>query len=346
MSTNSDEQLEEFPSFDPVYQTERIAFEPSQMIACGKCGRVNPPNRLKCIYCANDLEIPTGETASLDLRFRKPELWEPGFNIIFSGKAAEVIDVPAAAKLLSLQPFEVQSVLEANVPLPLARVENETGASIVTKRLFQLGITARLIPDAELLADQSPVRLGRIDFRGDRLEFKAFNTGFVTVMDANDLDLIIPGVISVGKVDSTERKGRRGQTKLVDETQIDTDETVLDLYCRNDPSGFRIQLAGFDFSCLGEEKTMLAAENIRRLIAKLRACCPNAQFVDNYSTVIPLLDPIWEVETRKDQKGLQKTGIGKRGFGTVSSRNNLNQFTKFSRLQRRMYERADQEETG
>lgn len=342
MTENADKRIEEAPLFDPLMQTERIAFEPAQMIACGKCGRLNPPNRLKCIYCVHDLEIPIENAGSIDLHFRKLEIWELGFNIIFSGKAADTaIDTSKIGKLLSLQPSEVETILDANVPLPLARVESEMGASIIITRLSQLGILSTVISDANLAVDKPPVRLSRIDFQNDRIVLKAFNTGLSTEFDAGDLAFIVPGIVFVGKVDSIERKGRRGKTKLIDETEINTDETVLDLYSHHDPLGFRVQLTGFDFSCLGEDKGLLAAENIGRLIARLRSYAPNARFVDNYPAVRTLLDPIWEVETRKDTKGLQNAGFGKRGFGNVSSRSNLNQFTKYSRLQRVIYETVD-----
>ena len=38
-------------------RSENIAFGAEEMITCGKCSRVNPPNRLKCLYCAAALEI-------------------------------------------------------------------------------------------------------------------------------------------------------------------------------------------------------------------------------------------------------------------------------------------------
>lgn len=41
----------------------------------------------------------------------------------------------------------------------------------------------------------------------------------------------------------------------------------------------------------------------------------------------------WEVEVSNDPRGIQNTGFRKRGFATVATTSNLNQFTKYSHLQ-------------
>jgi hypothetical protein len=162
---------------------------------------------------------------------------------------------------------------------------------------------------------------------------KDFNTGNVAEIAKNDLALIVPGVLNFGKVDSLEKKRRGKETKILDETTTSDDESILDIYSHNDSNGFRIRLAGFDFSCLGDEKGLLATDNMKALVHFLKERSPNAKLVSNYSAIKNVLGIVWEVESRKDSKGLQRVGFGKTEFGAVATTNNLNQFTKYSRLQ-------------
>src|SRR4051812_22877911 len=62
-------------------QSGNEGFAPEQMTACPKCSRKNPPTRLKCLYCGEDL--PVTEASSVRQLSRKLEPWEKGFNIIF-----------------------------------------------------------------------------------------------------------------------------------------------------------------------------------------------------------------------------------------------------------------------
>ena len=130
-----------------------------------------------------------------------------------------------------------------------------------------------------------------------------------------------------------EKRGLRSKGKLVDESSTATDEAILDIYLNNDPIGFRIRLAGFDFSCLGEDKGLLAGENMQRLAALLKDRAPKAKLVNNYASIRQSLGLVWDVESSKETKGVQHAGFGKAQMNAVTSTSNLNQFTKYSRLQ-------------
>jgi len=81
---------------------------------------------------------------------------------------------------------------------------------------------------------------------------------------------------------------------------------------------------------------LLAAQNIKQLLARLAEHAPNARVVSNYKDVRGALAHVWDVEIRSDPKGMQTVGLGKRAFATVAVSTNLNQFTKYSRLQWRL----------
>ena len=319
----------ETPSiFDLRFQTEDLTFKPDEMTEC-RCGRKNPPNRLKCMYCGLELELKAENTASIKPILRKLEAWESGFNVIFRETDGNA-EIGKAAALLSVEATDLSAILNAGSPLPVARVESTTEANILIAGLSKLNLKCSMISDIELDADKLPIRLSNIEFCEGGIAVTDFNTRQITEID---LALIVPGLLTLSKTDSLEKKRRHGKTKLLDESEISSDEIVIDIYNRRDPRGYRIYPAGFDFSCLGVDKGMIAVENMRLLIVALKEHAPHAKLVSDYAKVRHALGSIWEVESRKDPKGLQRSGFGKVEFGSVSSTSNLQQFTKYSRLQ-------------
>jgi hypothetical protein len=129
---------------------------------------------------------------------------------------------------------------------------------------------------------------------------------------------------------------RLSKTTVLSETTTSTDETVFDLYNADDTIGYRVQLAGFDYSCLGDQMSLLAIENMSRLVDLLRKRAPQMKLIDDYKHIRPVLTGIWDIESRKDPTGPQQVRFGKRQFGMVHSTSNVLQFTRFSRLQRLM----------
>jgi hypothetical protein len=296
---------------------------------------MNPPNRLKCIYCARELEIKIENVAAIRPVLRKLEAWERGWNVIVRGIDAQ-IDTVKIAKFLSMEVVDLATILDTASPLPLARVESEAEAAILLTGMERFGLKCLIVSDAELAAEKPPVRLSRIDFPDGRIILKDFNTAKVTEFESDELELIVTGLITGSKVAKLEKRQRRGKTKLLDETVSTTDEMIVDIYSRRDRNGHRVHPAGFDFSCLGANKGLMAVENLRRLIVVLRHHAPNAKLVDDYKSIRHALAGIWEIESRNDPQGLQRSGFGKVEFGKVASANNLTQFTKYSRLQRHL----------
>ncbi|MBK8464986.1 MAG: hypothetical protein IPL32_04075 [Chloracidobacterium sp.] len=333
MAVDPEKQGKPFLDFDPEFQSENIAFNPKEMLACDGCSRANPPNRLNCMYCGNELNIRIEDAALIKANRRKLELWECGFNVIVRKSTAEKPAIDKIAALLSLDASVITSILDLSTPLPIARVESENEAGIILNALATLGLRCSVIPDDGLSVDKLPVRLSKIDIIEGGFVLRDFNTGNVTIVAKDDLALIVPGLLTTDKIDSLEKKRRGKETKILAETITAEDEAILDIYSRSDSNGFRIRLAGFDFSCLGEKKGLLAAENLKALIHFLKERSPNAKLVSNYSAIKQVLGIVWEIESRKDSKGLQRVGFGKTEFGAVASTNNLNQFTKYSRLQ-------------
>lgn len=333
MLTGPENQEKPHNKFDPEFQTEKIAFDPSSMIVCKGCERENPPNRLNCIYCGYQLDVRVEDAALIKMNRRKLELWERGFNVIALERSTDNPSVDEIAAILSIDPSDVAAIINVAKPLPIARVESEKEAAIIVNSMIPLGLRCSVISDVDLSAENAPTRLCGMEDLNDSFALKDFNTGTLAKIAKTDLALIVPGKLTSGKVDSLESKRRGKDTKILAETTTADDEAILDIYTRSDSKGFRIRLAGFDFSCLGEKKGLLAADNIKVLEDLLKERSPNAKVVSDYSAIKNVLGIVWEVESRKDSRGLQRVGFGKTEFGAVATTNNLNQFTKYSRLQ-------------
>ncbi len=320
-------------AFDPAIQSENIAFAPGELVGCDNCLRHNPPNRTHCLYCGKELEF----SAEL-LDNRKPvaralESWESGFNVIFRS-AVSNCDLSAANLLLS-ENAELEAIVRSGIPMPIARVESLKLAQTLAIKMKGLGIDCIVVGDADLEVARPPVRLSKVAIENGHFEFTDFNTHSTTRVAFSDLTLIVIGQLNRSRTDLIEKRKRKGP-ELLDETASFADESLLDIYITNDTRGFRIFPAGFDFSCLGDKMSLLARENMDRLVTYLTARALSVNVVNNYTAARRHLAPFWEIETRSDAQGIKRIGFGKLGFGKTESTSNLQQFTKYSRLQRHL----------
>lgn len=317
----------------PVH-TEEVGFKSDEMVTCGKCARANAPNRLKCMYCGAPLEISPEQAGKIKPGLRKLENWEQGFNLIYvpNDERISADSVPEIAKLTGREREFTQKLFEARKALPLARCETRKEAEILQDRLQQKGLRALIVGDEALDAENAPRRLRNLEIRDRYLFLTLFNTNEIEVVQLEDLRIIVAGAIFQKAIESTEAR-KKGESKILDATETASDESLIDLYTTENASGYRILTKGFDFSALGEEKGILARENLKRLAAKLRQIAPHARIVDDYLALRNVLGEVWEVEQRKDSQGLTRQRFGKFDLSNVSTSNNLQQFTKYSRLQ-------------
>lgn len=331
MSATSDSETASSLNLDPTIQTEIIAFVRKAMVACGICTRNNPPNRPQCLYCGSDLGLPTEVTSSHGLR--KLESWEIGINVVICS-ISRTADIHQAATLLSLENEDLLKIVESGFGIPIARVESEKDADLLIRKLERCGFRCFPLSDEVLAIDKANIRISGIDFLSGEFGVTDFNTGRVTRFAVYEIALAVEGVISKTRVDSIEKRRLRGESKLVDQLSVASEDRVLDIYPANQAIGFSLIPSGFDFSCLGSRKSLLASENWGRLTDMLKEKLPSVKFVNDYTRVREALAAVWEIESRNETKGLTQTGFGKREFGSVSTTSNLIQFNRYSRLQR------------
>ena len=299
--------------FDPTIQSEDIAFERSELKKCAKCSRPNAPDRSNCIYCDDPMDGVFARSAEDS---RHLEAWEKGFNVIVIGA----------------ENGEYQA-------LPDSRVAELSEAESIAARLSSSGKTCRVVSDKTLNADELPLRISSLRFDGDSIIFVNFNTRAEYSVRSEDLVLLVSGNLVKTRTDELEKRGRKASVQTIDAVETSEDEPLIDLYVRGNARGYRINIAGFDYSSLGDSKGFLAVENIKKLAMMVKEKLPHVTVVDTYSTVKQTLDSVWEIEFREDPKGMQITGLGRRGFAKTHSSSNLRQFTLYSRLQYMCYER-------
>lgn len=327
--TNSDEFLNNLP-----IQSEDIAFKPGELISCGKCSRTNPPNRLKCVYCGAELEISAEQAEKIAPKLRKLENWENGFNLIYIPKNESFDDETTAqtAKFIGLEKEVLRTIFETQKPLPIVRAESGKEAEILQSRLKEAGLETFVISDELLDAENFPKRLRGLEFHDNNVLLILFNNDEVEEIKAEDLCLMVSGAIFQKAVESIEKR-KKGESKILETAETASDEVLIDIYSKNVATGYRILTKGFDFSCLESEKGILARENIKKLITKFQKFAPNAKLVNDYLEIREVLGDVWEIEQRKDSQGLKRQRFGKFDLSNISSSNNLQQFTKYSRLQ-------------
>jgi len=306
------------------------------MIRCEECLRANPPTRVSCLYCVAPLPVTESSASLRKPVLRQPEKHQPGYNTILIpvDRAPRDDAVNEVAALLKLSRESVQALMSASVPMPVARTASQEDADLVRERLGSLGLTCRTLSDEDLGLSFSDITLKRV--RAMR-----FDEVFLTIQLAggeeievrwSDVILIIPGRLIETRVEITERLTRKPETELVDTSEFFRDETVIDFYTTTHPFTWRVGASGFDFSCLENEKTLIANENIARLQRVLVGKAANAQFDDGYQRVRSLLELAWSIQQENQSSGWRRSAPGKLSVGQSTRKSNETQFTRYSRL--------------
>jgi hypothetical protein len=309
-------------------------FAPDQMVRCDQCLRANPPTRVNCIYCG--AALPLTETAA---NLQKPALrplekWEQGYNNILLPSAANLTeqDRAAAADLLKLSAADLDRILSLKIPLPLARAATLDEATLVQRRLSNLGINSDIMPDGETAPDSAAIRVRALEIEGDG--FDAYQTPETPAIRIlwSDLLLLVVGRLIVKRVELKEQKRGRAENRILASSEFSTDAAVVDLYTKQQPTAYRIKADNFDFSCLGKSKGLLAAENISALLKLIRDHSPQAAYDESFNSVRRALEAVWPSEQQNESSGWRRERPGKYSVGSVTELSNERQFLRYSRL--------------
>jgi hypothetical protein len=308
-------------------------FSPDEMLRCASCGRTVPPNRTTCMYCGKPIVSAAIDKATAKVNFQRPEAWENGFSLVYSGEAEPSVEtISTASEIIQVDNEQILAALKTRIPVPLIYLKSLPDAELLASRLAEIGFGCAVVGDDLLQARTPPTRLRSILFESDGVFLEDFNSGKFVRADREEQMLIVAG--SLVRT-STETSGKIKKRVLSDakETTSSKDEMVIDLYPKSDVYGFRVRAAGFDFSCLGDRMGPLAAANMMELIEKIRSEFQNTVFIDS-TAVTDQLDSIWPPTETRQSGGVSRSIFGGiRKESTMMADNTL-QFTKFSRLQR------------
>jgi hypothetical protein len=341
---------EELFGGDAADATDRRAFRRDELIACEGCGRASPPTRMKCLYCGATLPAVGGDEDRRRPALKPLEAWERGFNVALApGGGADCHPrgdaLAEAASLVRLKPEQLSEMLAARIVLPLARTGERAEIELLERRLKGLGLNVRIVADEELAVESDPPRrVRKIEFDEDGVTGLSVANGETRRAAWGEIVLIVVGRIFKKRIEVEERVKRGAGGEVVESRELVEDEAVVDLHLTDTPAGWRVIASGFDYSCLGARKSLLASENFARLVEEFRARATHAAFDDSYRSVRHLLQFAWSPTEQTEAGGVRRAGPGRVNSEAVTRVSNEAQFTRYSRLLRHFALRRDDEQ--
>jgi hypothetical protein len=326
---------ENIPFLGPVEPSEPQGFSAEQMIRCEECLRANPPTRITCLYCVAPLPLTEASTRLRKPVLRPPEKHQLGYNTILLPQD----QVPSqeicaeAAELLKLSVENLHEILASGTPLPVARTASREEAELVFNRMQDLGLSCLSLCDQELgLTDNAVKRVKSMAFADEYLTIQLAGATEETVVAWTDIILILTARLIETKVEISERITRKPEKEILDASEFFRDEAVIDFYTAAHSWTWRVTANGFDFSCLGKEKALIASENFNRLQRLISSRSVNATIDESYQRLRNVLELAWATQPDIQSSGWRRERPGKLSVGMATTRSNETQFTRYSRL--------------
>jgi hypothetical protein len=294
---------------------------------------------VNCIYCGSLLSLNETTVNLQKPTLRRLEKWELGYNnlLLPPSKPANLTEseLAEAASVLKLSPSDLAGIIACGQSLPVARAATLEEASLVERRLREFGVETRIIADVELgVNDSWPTRIRTMEFDESGLSAVQTSESPSLRIAWPDLILIVVGRLISTRVELKEQKTARAENRILDSSEFVTDEAVMELHSQNHQGAFRIGANGFDFSCLGPGKRLLAGENLSTLLQIFRERSPLAVVDESYKSLRKLLEPVWTTEQQNESGGWRRERPGKYSIGSVNEKTNETQFMRYSLLRR------------
>jgi len=333
-----DNETIHLPLDGPALPAEPAGFTPEQMIRCDECLRANPPTRVNCLYCSATLPLTESSAKLRKPLLKQPGKHEPGFNCIlvaqdeihFSNESLE-----EAACLLKLSKENLHDLISARAPLPLARTTSREEAVLVVERLSDLGLETLSLSDEELgLHQEYLVRPRSFQINEEGL-LLTYSGGTNAVRIAwSDLHLLVTGRLLEKRLEVKERMSRGSENELIDANQFFFDEPIFDLYSFSEPHTWRVGANSFDFSCLHDQKSLVAGDNLKTLRELVVSKSRHLKVDDSFNSLRSLLELVWPMEQETQSTGWRRERPGRLSVGAIMLNSNEAQFTRYSRLRR------------
>lgn len=325
------------PFTGPIEPSEPQGFAPDQMIRCDECLRANPPTRVSCLYCNATLPMTEESVRLRKPVLRPPEKHQTAYNNILLPTDSEPTDaaITYAAELLKLSVENLNRIIAEKLPLPVACTASRDEADLVFRRLSEVGLKTIVLSDDELgVSEMSVKRIKSMSIGEEHVMLQQAGTRDQTQIRWQDIVLIVAGRLFVKRVEIQERKTRRSENEIVQSSEFASDEALIDFYTSTQPQTWRVNANGFDFSCLDNQKTLIANENISRLQQLIGANAPHAKVDDSYKKLRQTLDVVWASQQETQSSGWRRERPGKLSVGLATIKSNESQFTRYSRMRR------------
>jgi hypothetical protein len=260
------------------------------------------------------------------------EKWEHGYNNILLPPAANLTEscLAETADFLRLEMEELQRIVAAEIPLPLARSSSKEDAELIHQRLKAAHLANLIVADVSLGLDPS-LKLRALEFRDDGLHVLQSPQAQPQKIAWEDLVLIVSGRIVRRRVELQEER-KRSEKRVLEADQFFADENVIELFANHAAAPFRIASGSFDFSCLAERKRLVAAENLSILVEVFRERVPGIVYDQTYNAMRKALEPVWRSEQQNESTGWRRGRPGKYSLGSATETSNESQFSRYSRL--------------
>lgn len=315
----------------------------SKVVACPACNRNNGVHRVTCIYCGATLPVEAGKETEKLPNLRPLEESELGFNLVcFPGDSlsdeSAISEIETATRL---EPIQISELMRATVPVPILRAQTRSDAEIFYKRLLGAGVRTTIIGDDELSISVPPFRVRRIKPMGDSLELWSNELTRPETIGWNDIALFVFGAVRYTQVSTQEEnRSRRNGREIKDLSESFRDEFLFDFFDRRSTRHFRLRGDSFDYSCLGEQRSILASENYKRLETWFLQGTPNSIVSREFRKLSRALEPVWPLGKTILRQPLKRIGVGKVAFQSDAFYDNEGQFTRFSRTLFRLYQKG------
>jgi hypothetical protein len=242
-------------------------------------------------------------------------------------------NVVGAAQLLKLNTADLQRIIDANLPLPFTRTATREESELVSHKLEALGFKTRVVSDHDLgIAESVVVQIRSASVADEEIVLRQMGGDEGIRIPWSEIALVVSGRLISKRIESAEQNSRRGEREIVAASEFFIDEAVMDIYVADRSETFRISANNFDFSCLSQ-RSLIAAENFVTLRDLVRSRAFVAHQDDWYLSLRLTLDLVWPSAQRTGSGGWRRERPGKFSIEAVTESSNLNQFTRYSRLQ-------------
>jgi hypothetical protein len=266
---------------------------------------------------------------------RQPDKHEQGYNTILrcSVQGRNSLEtLKNVANLLKVSVEDLQRLIDAGFPVPLARAASAEETNLATERLRSLGFDSVTLSDEDLGVEDC-VRARFVSWDDEKLTLFQSTEKEGDEVVWSDLRLLVAGRLQTKKVEVTERMSRNSEKELLDTSQFFSDESVFDLHSSASRS-WRIGANSFDFSCLNEMKSLIAGENLQTLRRVIQEKSPNMLVDEQYKDLKLTLEPVWPNQQETQSRGWRRERPGKYSMGAATLISNESQFTLYSKLRR------------